>query len=804
MADTMKRPIATILILIIMSLGWAWGPLARLRESPARADDELEKHLEDLRLQVEDTKNDITRRELLTLEMAATLDRAAQSATTPEARRARWTEAIQLLGRFGGQNPSHPRTREFTFQAAVYLWARARSWQQEAEFDPTDLKAREEAIKDHDGALVRLRAIQERLPTGINELLVQNVQFRLAQALADRAEFDPEGSETRRKREDEALKALERPVNEPSLRGFAHLLRAELLGRLGCFDQAMGALESAAKAKPAPPESDLLAARIAVLGGQKRFEEAIRAIDAAPLDAVAKDVLAVRVRLTERASRASGPERSAAESALFQRVGPLRASGTPEARMALIELARRVIEPDANQRPEAWEAVAEGALALGDLLRASKLEAKAGARAEAMGRPEEAATLRLRSGAYLYQAERYDEADALLTQVADDPKAGAARAGAGMLRAMARGRSLAMGRPGASRKAYNDALEAQIRDFPSDPSTQEARWLLGRLRLAASDRDAAQSLWSAIAAGSPRWIDARLAISRLDLDDLDVLRIGNDRKRVETRYEEARTFLTTSRELAKGAVERAELELALARLELTPIVGHPDQARLRCDQIQHSASQPEQRDRARRLQIVALAELNRFVETEQAARDESNRSRPADLLEIARLLDHVASDSESDLRIRRFGLILRVLLNHALDRPDELPEDQAAELRLRLSRSLLFRGDDVAARKTLTTWNGRPPENDDRFLKDLADTYFRLEAYAMVIDVERLRLKRLTTGSPAWFEARYQLALAEYRAGKAKDALHLIDATSILHPDLGGGQLREKFLRLRQRIGPDQ
>jgi hypothetical protein len=497
-------------------------------------------------------------------------------------------------------------------------------------------------------------------------------------------------------------------------------------------------------------------------------------------------------------------ERSAAESAVFRRVAPLRASGTPEARRALIELARRVLEPDANQGPEAWEAVAEGALAMGDLTRASRLEAKAAARAEALGHADEAATLRLRAGAYLYQAELYEEADTLLTRVSDDPKAGAARAGAGMLRAMARGRSLALGRPGASRKGYTDALEAQIRDFPGDPSTQEARWLLGRLRLASSDRAGAQTLWSAIAPGSPRWIDARLAIARLDLDDLDILRIGHDRKRVEARYEEARAFLNQGREQARGTAERAELELALARLELTPIVGHPDQARLRCEQIQHSASQPDQRDRARRLQIVALAELNRFVEAEQAARDESNRSRPADLLETSRLLDHIASDSESDLRIRRFGLVLRVLLTHALDRPDELPEDQAAELRLRLTRSLLFRGDDQAARRTLTTWNGRPPENDDRFLKDLADTYSRLEAYAMVIDVERLRLKRLATGSPTWFEARYQLALAEYRAGKAKDALHLIDATAILHPDLGGGQLREKFLRLRQRIGPDQ
>ena len=72
----------------------------------------------------------------------------------------------------------------------------------------------------------------------------------------------------------------------------------------------------------------------------------------------------------------------------------------------------------------------------------------------------------------------------------------------------------------------------------------------------------------------------------------------------------------------------------------------------------------------------------------------------------------------------------------------------------------------------------------------------------MAVDVQRLRAKITPTGSLPWFDARYGLALAYYRSGKPKESLHLIEATSILHPDLGGGDLREKFLRLRQRIKP--
>ena len=127
----------------------------------------------------------------------------------------------------------------------------------------------------------------------------------------------------------------------------------------------------------------------------------------------------------------------------------------------------------------------------------------------------------------------------------------------------------------------------------------------------------------------------------------------------------------------------------------------------------------------------------------------------------------MASDADSDLRTRRFGLIIRTLLIQEPESSKELSEEQMAELRLRRCRALLFRGDDEGARRSLNAWNGHVPEEDHGFLKDLGDTYFRLEAYVLAIDVERLRQQRLATGSLPWFESRYRLALAEYRAGQA-------------------------------------
>jgi hypothetical protein len=146
---------------------------------------------------------------------------------------------------------------------------------------------------------------------------------------------------------------------------------------------------------------------------------------------------------------------------------------------------------------------------------------------------------------------------------------------------------------------------------------------------------------------------------------------------------------------------------------------------------------------------------------------------------------------------------MRVLLKPVLEHLGELTPALRWEAHLRQARALLFTGDDVGARRALGGTESVPPRARDEDYRDLADLYFGLEAYELAIDVQRLRARQNRTGSLAWFEARYGLALAYFRAGREHEARQLIDATSILHPELGGGELRDKFIRLRQRISPD-
>src|SRR4051812_46458926 len=147
---------------------------ARAQAPPAAPrDDELRIHLQTLQRRVDDPTLDISVRERVALEMAATLDRAAQAAPTAEARRLRWTEAVAGLDRFRAAHPGAPMARASEVQAAVYLWARARSWVDPGRAALSDAAARDHAVDDLNASLDRLKPAVTAAGFG-NDVYAQN------------------------------------------------------------------------------------------------------------------------------------------------------------------------------------------------------------------------------------------------------------------------------------------------------------------------------------------------------------------------------------------------------------------------------------------------------------------------------------------------------------------------------------------------------------------------------------------------------------------------------------------------------
>lgn len=775
---------------------------AAVQQPAPLSDAELSQHLTTVRAQLANPALDLGRRESLAQDMASTLDRAAQSAADAELRRQRWGEAIELLDQFTRANPEAGLERALRLQAAVYRMEQARTWIQASAFEPANPRHRERAAALLDDAIERLRAISV---LGDRTTLGENLRFRLAQALANRSELEPEGSEGRRRRENEAVDLLEKPPAELGLAGYWRLLKADLLLRMGKPAEARRELEAALQTRPAPPEDEVLSVRIPLLIVEKEFAPALQAIEGSRLEAAVKAWWRVRVRLAQLARTPEGDEHRRAHADLFREVRGIKGSRTPEARLALLELARAGVEPGAGEPPEAWDALADAYQATGELVKAAEADARAADGAAAAGLSPEAAGYRLRSGAMYFQAGRFIAADAALSRVVDDPKAGAIRPRAGMLRALARGRAVMARQPGASEAAYADALERQIREFPNHAATNEARWLLGQLLNDSSPgRDRARALWSAIPLGSPQWLDSRLAIAEMNRNELDVELINPDRRKLAQSFAAADRFLDQSLRQSRSDEDTAKLLLARARLNLVPTTGRADAARDFCNRVARLPVTPAMQYRARLLRMIAMVELGRYLEAEREAQTHPEwdmTSERTALFDAIRLLDQAASLAATDLRQRRYGLVLKLMLDSVLTLDQKFSTSEISELKMRMTRALLFVGQDQEARRSLLGWKGAPALTSDRMLRDLGDTYSRLEAYSLDIDVQRLRLNKNEPGSMPWFDARYALGLAYYHTGQYKDAAQLIDATAILHPELGGGELHEKFIRLRQRLG---
>ncbi len=146
------------LLIVLAACAAAAAPAAASMQDSV-SDAELDRHLSTVREQITGKFLELSRREDLLLDMAATLDRAAQAAASAEKRRLRWTQAIELFDTFLNENVEPPHASEMRFQAGVYRWAQAQSWISSGQASPDDPRPPKEAIAALDDAIARFRAV---------------------------------------------------------------------------------------------------------------------------------------------------------------------------------------------------------------------------------------------------------------------------------------------------------------------------------------------------------------------------------------------------------------------------------------------------------------------------------------------------------------------------------------------------------------------------------------------------------------------------------------------------------------------
>ncbi len=779
----------------------------------AQVDRDLGAYLDQARQQIESTTLSLADRAQVALEAASVLDQAARNASRMDQRRSTWSHAVALLDDFVTNNPNFSMAPAFELRSAIYQWAIARTWLDMLDSDPDHEEARTEARTHLKEAISRLELLVTGSPRDRNaaeeDAFAQNVRYRLALALADRAdlletEVPGEAAGDRQR----ALLSLEPIPSEPSLSGHAELLRARLLLALNRLEAAETALEAAELANPAPDPNGLIDARVNLLERHREFEKALRAIEAAEISPPRQDLLAVRLRLKQWLNLFPGEQRNAVESDIYERIGRLRDEGHPEARPALLALNETFSRPNALRLdPKAWQLLSEASLMRGDFEHAIALMLEGADRIQSTQGPDQPWIMRFRAGAIAYQAEDYVRADSILSDLlqhadlANNPSIVTLLPKASLLHALALGQLAASTGAGArASTAYEQALVDHLDWFPEDPTSGEMRWALAAIRHDSGDLDEAVALWSAIPLNDPRRLEARLlAAESLQVILKAKLEEGDTREARQTLVKVRETFNTFRAETEKPS-ERLEIDLARVRLELTPGLGDPAQALEVCEQVQRTSVSADQRDQARRLRILALALLGRYPDAERSAREEVQQAAPTDLLKLAARLDEASESIESISAKRRLGYLIRLLAEGALEEPERLTQSERLEALIRQTRGLMAIGDLDNARRFLARQNIDPQGLESELLNQLAAAQSELGFHELAVEGYRQLTKRLSTGSRPWLDARYGLALSQYRAGETDQARRLLEATATLYPDLGGGELKEKYLRFRRRI----
>ena len=199
--------------------------------------------------------------------MAGTLDRAAQSSTDPEA--GGGTGRRPSSCSIGSSSKTRPAARAASAVSSGTLSLGAGAKLDRRESAGPE-RSSDRAIRRAgalDNAIERFRAVAGE---GNSPTLADNLRFRLAEALADRADLDPAASSGRRTRESEALDLLDQAPTEVGLAGYWHLLKADLLRRSAKPAEAEKEIAAAVKSTPAPPPREVVEVNVPLLLDQRK------------------------------------------------------------------------------------------------------------------------------------------------------------------------------------------------------------------------------------------------------------------------------------------------------------------------------------------------------------------------------------------------------------------------------------------------------------------------------------------------------------------------------------------------------
>jgi hypothetical protein len=782
----------------------------------------------------------------LTVELSRTFaDHAAYRAGAEQAEL--WQRAQSVVDDLLQQDPQNPRREAIELQAALVPAAHGALLAWQAELMPYDDTLRQQARARLQSAITGLRAVEARLaertrtardPTPVEladgaltpverQDLSDEASFRVAAACVGLARLQSTGRER-----DGSLRDAETRLTDLARSRIAddrtwnvRILRIEAARLRDNLDQAAALAESLRRGPlPLSISDRVLAELVRVDLARQRPDEALqRLLDRQPRTVpLSEELRCLNVEALLQAwqtAREKGDQKLADDlRAEAERIdAELRSAWRARSR-ALLDTARDA----ADYGPELAGAMhaARAAFQNGDVPGSLEKFGQAIDQARNSGRTGLAGELQLNRGSILLQQGEHEPAATDFRAAADALTDRDQAAQAHLLYAFCLGKLWEGQRVAERREAYVAALAEHRTRFDGLPSALEAVWM--QAALAEAERRPADAIaaYAAIPLDHARGQLARARIAALHEQVLDGLRAAGE----PTAEWEAQAiagltaFLDT---MPVPPVRLAPLEAEVALRMGRIILNQPEPDYVDADALldrvigsYQIAEREAARDQAPAID-PAWAPLYQAA-TQLRIVSLAGQDRPADALQV---IDGL-TQTDPRVLLAVLGGLGEVALRIAPERRRALGEVQvrAAE-RLREHRAALDaagarRVDECLAEAYAIV--GRPNDalsvyepllaqapRDKRLLRAAAvllsslDKPERLEkARSCWRQLEKLE----EHGSPAWFDARYEVAAVTLKLREAPEFRRLMSITRELYPELGGPELKQKFARLESQV----
>jgi hypothetical protein len=352
---------------------------------------------------------------------------------------------------------------------------------------------------------------------------------------------------------------------------------------------------------------------------------------------------------------------------------------------------------------------------------------------------------------------------------------------------------------------YASLLDEHLRVWPTGRSADQAHWLLGRLKEHAGDWPAAVQAYGRISPEHPQFPAAVEAVARGYAQQIERSRDEGQPSR-ELVLQAARYFeglLLDESQRFPDKFSPAQRTAAASAARIWLLATPPDNDRAERIARAALAASPDAEASWRAamtgLLIGALAGGGQIADARQLM-SEIASAGPPDLLVLLEALAQLTAAAPASNR-RELATLSSEVAGRLAPRRSELSAGDRAQFDRLEAQALAAAGRNAEALPRFEQLarayprDGQIQEQYATLLVEAGDRPSLEAALTKWRDVEQ----RSKPGTPRWFRAKYYLALAHEKLGNKEHAAKIVTLTQVLHPDLGGPDIKSRFLDLLSR-----